>query len=423
MSWRSRSRWVWVPVLVGTMTAWAALSRGQETGEGGAAATDEELAEVVAGNTDFAFALYDRLAAAPGNLFFSPYSLSTALGMTYGGARGGTAEEMAATLRFGLAQERLHPAFHRLANELARRSEGQRPGEEGDRFELTVANALWPQQDFLFLDAFMAQMRDFYGAEPRALDYVNDADGATDTINGWVAERTNDRIPQLIPRGLLTPETRLVLTNAIYFNASWATPFPEESTIDGTFHAPDGEVTVPLMRGRRTAGSWLGEGLTIVDVPYLGEQTSLLIVMPEAGGMAELERSLSRERLGGWVAGLRHGEVDLTMPRFESGSQVELSEVLSAMGMPGAFLDAYADFSGMTGRRDLRIDKVIHEANITLDETGTEAAAATAVVMVRITSAGPDPEPVRIVIDRPFVYLVRDRVTGSVLFMGRMLQP
>jgi serpin B len=411
-----------LPLALLTCLSSAAVASGPEP-SADTPATDEELAQLVAGNTAFALTLYQRLAAAPGNLFMSPHSLSTALGMTFAGARGETAAQMAETLHFSLPEPRLHAAFQRLDAELARRGETAASDEEGQRFQLSVANALWRQQSFTFLDEFMRSVGERYGAEPRALDYSNDPEVARQVINQWVSDQTHGRIPELLPAGILTPLTRLVLTNAIYFNASWATPFQESATHDGTFRGPHGEVHARMMRGRVRAGYRLaGAGPTVVELPYLGGQVVMSFLMAPEGELAALEQGLTPESLAELFASLRHGEVDLTLPRFESGSAISLKDVLSALGMPNAFDSDTADFSGMTGRPDLVIDEVIHQANLRLDESGTEAAAATAVIM-GLRGSAPREEPPRIVLDRPFLYLIRDSDTGAILFIGRLVQP
>jgi serpin B len=387
------------------------------------AAVDPELLELVAGNTAFALDLYRQLTAGhTGNLFFSPHSVSTALAMTYAGAADETARQMAGTLHYTLPGERLHAAFERLARSLDARADAGADTEQGQRFQLSVANALWPQRDFRFTDAFLRVQREDYGAEPRPLDFMNDARGARRTINAWVAEQTRDRIPELLPPGVPDSDTRLVLTNAVYFNASWALAFPEHATQDGPFHAPSGDVTVPLMRVTAHMAWGRSRGVTAVDIPYVGRSVAMTVLLPDPGELAELERELDAGRLAALLGTLEPTELDLTLPRFASGSALSLVEPLQALGMTAPFQSDSADFSGMTGRRDLFLDAVIHQANLNVDEAGTEAAAATAVV-ASIVSLRPQPEPPRIVVDRPFVYLIRDLDTGAVLFMGRLVDP
>jgi serpin B len=384
--------------------------------------TPETLSELVEGNTAFALDLYQSLRGEPGNLFYSPYSISVALGMTYAGARTETERQMADVLHFDLGQEGLHPNFQALARQLAERAESARPDEEGDRFELNIANALFTHTDYAFLAEFMNQVMDLYDAVAEAVDF-RDEEGSRAHINEWVSEQTEGKIPELIPPGILTPDTRLVLVNAIYFSASWAQAFDEDATQDAPFHLVGGEsISVPTMSRTASTGHAEHDGVTVVEVPYLGGEMSFVVMMPELDALEDFEASLTPARLSELLAGIRYDEVRLFVPKFETRSSFQLNDPLIQLGMPLAFSDA-ADFSGMTGDRDLKISAVIHQAVIEIDESGTEAAAATAVVMARITSAGPPSEPFEIRVDRPFLYLIRDAQTGTIVFMGRLVDP
>lgn len=382
----------------------------------------EELERLAAGNTAFAFALYQILSeAAPGeeNLFFSPYSISLALAMTYAGARGETETEMAEALHFSLHQERLHPAFNGLDAELAQRGKGA-TGQDGGGFRLQIANALWGQEGYPFLPEFLALLARNYGAGMRLLDFAADAEAARITINDWVAEQTEDRIQNLIPPGVVDAATRLVLTNAIYFNAAWAHPFEDNLTEDGVFTLPDGEkVTVPMMRQLESLRYVQGKGFQAVELPYDGHEMSMLILLPDEGTFEFFQASLDERRLDAALEGMVPQQVALAMPKFEFESEFSLKEALAALGMPAAF-GGEADFSGMTGSPDLYISAVIHKAFVAVDEAGTEAAAATAVVMLESAMPG---EPVELRLERPFLFLIRDEATGTVLFLGRVVDP
>ncbi|MGD2147253.1 MAG: serpin family protein [Anaerolineae bacterium] len=382
---------------------------------------DADLGALVSGNSAFAFDLYRFLAEqqGDGNLFYSPYSISLALAMTYAGARGETEEQMADALQFDLPQSDLHPAFNALDQELARRGEGAEGKDEGG-FRLNIANAIWGQMDYAFLDAFLDTLAENYGAGLRVLDFANAPDASRVTINDWVSEETEGKIENLIPQGTIDPLTRLVLTNAIYFNAAWANPFQEEATQDGTFTLLDGsQSTVPMMRQTEAFAYHKGKGYQAVELPYDGHEMSMVILLPDEGEFASFEDTLDAEKANTIVDSLKRGQVALTMPRFEFDSEFGLNEALGAMGMSAAFSGG-ADFSGMTGTRELFISDVVHKAFVSVDEEGTEAAAATAVIMKLAAVAE---EPVVITIDHPFMFLIRDIETEAVLFVGRVVDP
>jgi len=379
-------------------------------------ASDE--ATLVEGNSAFAFDLYQELKDEEGNLFYSPYSISLALAMTYGGARGETEAQMADALRFSLLQNQLHPAFNALALELDSRGEGAQ-GKDGEGFRLNIVNAIWGQQDYVFLSDFLDLLATNYGAGLRVLDFINAPEESRVTINDWVADQTEGRIEDLIPQGLINSMTRLVLTNAIYFNAAWEYPFEEDFTRDGIFYLLDGgEVTVPMMGQTELFGYAEGDGYQAVELPYDGGELSMVILLPASGQFETFEAALDALQVDGIIGSLENRQVDLTMPRFESDSSFSLQDTLSAMGMPVAFSDS-ADFSGMTGNNELFIADVVHKAFVSVDEEGTEAAAATAVVM-ELTAM---PDTVEVTIDRPFIFLIRDIETGTILFVGRTLDP
>ena len=377
-----------------------------------------EQALLVEGNSAFAFALYQALRAQEGNLFYSPHSISVALAMTYAGARSETAEQMAATLQFLLEQERLHPAFNWLDAELASRGEGAQ-GKDGEGFRLNIVNAIWGQKDYGFLSAFLDVLAENYGAGLRILDFASETEKSRLAINDWVSDQTEERIEDLIPQGVLTSGTRLVLTNAIYFNAAWEYPFDEDMTEDGPFYLLDGgQVVVPMMRQTESFGYTDGEGYQAVELLYDGDELSMVIMLTEDGQFEVFEEGLQADTVSDIIGGLQLTEVALAMPQFEFDSEFSLKDTLAEMGMPIAFSGA-ADFSGMTGSPDLSIDAVLHKAFVSVDEAGTEAAAATAVIM---TEEAPEPL-VWLTLDRPFIFLIRDIGTGAILFVGRVLNP
>jgi serpin B len=381
--------------------------------------TQADSESLVGDNSAFVFDLYQRLRTEEGNLFYSPYSISLALAMIYAGARGETKQQMADTLQFNLPQDRLHPAFNSLDIELASRGEGAE-GKDSEGFRLNIVNAIWGQRDYKFLTSFLDTLAENYGAGLRTLDFVNAPEEARITINEWVSEQTEGKIEDLIPQGLINILTRLVLTNAIYFNTAWALPFDEDVTRDGTFHLLNGgEVVVPMMRQTESFGYTKGDDYQAVELPYDGHELSMVILLPQSNRFDAFEASLDLERLNTILGKLERRQVSLTMPRFEFESSFSLKDTLAAMGMPVAFSES-ADFSGMTSNRELFIADVVHKAFVSVDEAGTEAAAATAVV-IELTAIAE--MPVTINIDRPSIFLIRDIETGAILFVGRVLNP
>jgi serpin B len=371
------------------------------------------------GNTAFATDLYHVLADGEGNLFFSPYSISVALAMTSAGAAGETARQMAQTLHFALPPETLHPAFNAYEQDLERRAQAP---TDGTPFELSLANSLWGQRGFSFTPAFLDLLAQNYGAGMRLVDFQQDTEGARVAINNWVSDETRGKIKDLIPQGVLDAMTRLVLANAIYFKAGWMTPFDDDLTAPEPFHRIDGStVETPMMHQTEAFGLASGEGFQMLQLPYQTGDLSMLVILPEDGRFREVEAELSPDLLRGAVAGLSYGSVEVTLPRFRFESALELNQTLQSLGMVDAFDPSRADFSGMDGARALYIGDVLHKAFVAVDEDGTEAAAATAVIM-KLTSAMPG-EPMVFKADRPFIFVVYDQQTGSVLFLGRVMDP
>jgi serpin B len=387
-------------------------------GFGEPAEASEAAIEVASDGNTFAFDLYGRLRSEQsGNLFFSPQSISTALAMVHAGARGDTATEIARTLHFSLPQEQLPPAYAALLGVL------NGPGRTR-RFRLSIANRLWGQHGTPFLESFLTVTRKYFGAELGLVDFVHDAEAARGAINGWVDHETAGKITDLIPPGVLTPATRLVLTNAIYFRGTWARQFAKSATQEQPFHvSPDRTVSVPLMFARTQAGyaAHPEAGLKVVELPYEGDELSMLVLLPDAAdGLAALEAQLTAETVRGWASGLTRQDVLVYLPRFSIESRFGLDPTLGAMGMPLAFSDR-ADFSGMDGRRDLLLSAVLHKARVDVDEEGTEAAAATGGI-VALKSVLPH-EPPTFRADHPFVFLIHHNPTGAILFLGRVVDP
>jgi serpin B len=371
-----------------------------------------DLAALAAGNDAFAVDLYQTLRTGAGNMVFAPESLSLALAMTYGGAGGNTATQMATALHFTLPPERLRPAFDSL--DLALNA----PVSASGAFRLTVANAVWAQQGGLVLPAFLDLLAQNYGAGVRLADFASAPETARQSINQWVSDRTAGKIPELLPVGTIVPMTRMVLTNAIYFKADWQTPFSPHSSM-GTFQTAAGPVSVPMMSGTFSVPVWTGTGYAAASLPYAGGTTSMVVIVPDAGTFEAFEAALTADSLQAVLNGAATAQPQsLLLPRFTVGQHFSVKEALMALGMTDAFDVARADFSGIDGALDLYVTHVIQQANVAVDEQGTEAAAATGVV-VGIKGVSLQ----RLDVDRPFIFLIRDDATGATLFMGRVLDP
>jgi len=360
-------------------------------------------------NTAFALDLYHQLRTEEGNLFFSPYSISTALAMTFAGARGETERQMAEALHFNLPQEKLHAAFGRL-------QVGLNSMQHTNPIQLSVANSLWPAKGWSLRKEYVLTMESNYTGRIMPLDY-SQTEAARQTINRWVEEHTQDKIKDLVKRGLIGPQTVLVLANAIYFKARWETPFQTNLTRPEPFHVTATKtVTVPMMNHRQLAcGRYVDNEVQVLELPYMGDNISMVILLPkEVDGLTRLEEGLTLQKLNGWVDGLDEAKVDVWLPKFNATSEFSLAETLKALGMVDAF--GPADFSGMFEAQGPCISAVVHQAFVEVNEKGTEAAAATGVTF--LTSAFPSFRA-----DHPFLFLIRDRTNGSILFLGRMVNP
>ena len=376
-----------------------------------------DLIELVTGNTNFAFDLYKQIMTEGGNLFFSPFSISQALAMTYAGARTNTEIQIADVMHFTLGQNRLHPAFNLLDLELHSRGE-HATGRGGDPFQLNIANSTWGQQGWTWQIPFLDTLAVNYGAGMRMVDFLTDPETCRVTINDWVEGRTENRIIELLPQGIIDNSTRLVLVNAIYFNAAWLWPFVPEVTQPGDFHLSDGStVTAQMMFEMEDHGYMDGDGFTACDLMYDGEELSMTIILPDVGKFDDIEASLDADFINSIIAGLDTLKVELALPKFEYESEFSLTQTLQDMGMIDAFNDA--DFSGMDGGYTLLITDVVHKAFVAVDEEGTEAAAATAVIIGEVSM----PETVIFNVDRPFIFFIRDIATGAILFIGRVVSP
>jgi serpin B len=384
---------------------------------------------IVERNNRFALELFAKLQSTKGNLFFSPYSISTALAMTHAGARGETESQMAETLHFPVSanprtdssskslpeRQQFALEFGKIIKDLNNR------GRKGS-YTLTVANALWGQKDYGFLQEFIKLIETSYDGRLNEVDFIRAAENARKTINAWVEKKTNGKIKNLIGEGVLDSMTRLVLTNAIYFKGNWAKQFEEKRTQDAPFTLADGQkIDVAMMNQKSEFGYTETDTFQALELPYVKEELSMIILLPKKfDALDKFEKTLTPDNLAQWLSEIHKREVVVFMPKFKMTSQFGLADVLKSMGMKDAF-SSDADFSGINGKRDLLISAVIHKAYVEVNEEGTEAAAATGVVM-RLTSIGPAPIPV-FRADHPFLFLIRDNLTGSILFVGRVTNP
>ncbi|MCX7608587.1 MAG: serpin family protein [Anaerolineales bacterium] len=388
-------------------------------------ASVSDIQELTAGNTAFAFDLYQQMRRGDNpNLVYSPYSISLAFAMTYAGARGETATQMAQAMHYTLAPERLHPAFNALSLDLDQRSLEVEGVEEADRFQLSLANSLWGQKNWSFLPDYLDLLATHYGAGMRLVDFESAPEAARRQINDWVSDQTQKRIRNMIPPGMIDPLTRFVLVNAIYFKATWQFEFDPDKTADRPFYLLNGQtVNVPMMSvDQATPFSYAaGEGWQAVALPYKGGLVEMIVIVPDQGTFEAFEAEWTAERYNQIVSALQPQMVRLSMPKFKFDNDHNLVALLTTLGMHDAFDPNRADFSGIDGKRDLYITTALHKAFIATDEKGTEAAAATTII-IGVTSM-PIDEGILLTIDRPFFYVIRDVPTGTILFMGRVLDP
>ena len=371
--------------------------------------------DVIEANNRFAINLYSQYKSEEGNIFFSPFSISTAMAMVYEGAEGKTAKEIKSVFGFPKYDNSRRNQYSDLLSEINKKDK---------EYALKTANALWAEQDFNFLDKYLTTVEKYYGGKTTNLDFKNEPDSSRLIINNWVEDKTNNKIKDLFPEGSIHPQTRLVLTNAIYFKAEWLKQFDADKTRDKNFRVnPDKSIKVPMMQrtDRKSIFNYTqNEDLQILEMPYAGEDLSMLILLPLDDDIEVLENSFTIEKLTEWKKSLRKRRVNIYIPKFKFETKYFMKNTLSNLGMPTAFTNS-ADFSGMTGSKDLKIDKVIHQAFIEVNEEGTEAAAATGIIFTTLTSM-PPPTPV-FRADHPFIFIIQQKETGNILFMGRINNP
>ncbi len=390
--------------------------------------TNDDLQTVVKNINDFSFALYQELKEKKDNLFFSPYSISTALAMTYTGARGQTRKEMAEVLRFPLDQHKLHPLLSKIQLKL-------NSIEEKGYIKLNVANSLWFQEGYHLNDEFVNVNKEYYNSELKFVDFIYHPEMARTGINTWVEDKTNDKIKNLIGEGVLKPTTRLVLCNAIYLKSPWVNQFDINNTKEAPFYLTlQEDIQIDMMNQIEDFRYKDFDTFSSLELPYTSRSESfpgyhdlsMIIFLPKKiEGLVKFEEGLNGSNVERWINELmatRPVEVIVSMPKFTTTSEFELTNTLSAMGMPSAFSPGAADFSGMTSTKELFLDKAIHKAYVDVNEKGTEAAAVTALVME--FGIEPDkPKPKKFIVDHPFIFLIRDNQTGSILFVGRIVDP
>jgi len=373
-------------------------------------ATDSGVMSTIQANNQFAIEFYQKINEAGKNLFFSPWSLESALTMTYEGVRGKTADEMQSVLHFPKDQNIRMPSFARLYNLI---------NLEDKDYMLRTANALWAQKGYNFLEEYLSGVEQYYGGKTTNLDFVQETEKSRQTINTWVEEQTNDRIKDLIPLGTVNAATRLVLTNAVYFKADWMTQFKKEDTYEADFKlSSGGTIKAPMMVMRDESHNYAEtEQLQALELPYKGEQISMLIILPKEGKMQEVEETLTSEKLNEIRDSMHEIDINVHLPKFKLETKYFLAKTLAEMGMPTAF-STEADFSGMDGSKELFIGDVIHQAFVEVDEEGTEAAAATAIIMEIMIAV-----PMQFKADHSFIFIIQEKTTGGIIFMGKMENP
>jgi serpin B len=381
------------------------------------ATPQEQVSPVVEAGNHFAFDLYERLRGSDGNLFFSPASISVALAMTYVGAAENTEAEMAKTLHLQMPKSQVNDEMRALL--ASWKSANKKQG-----YRLNVANRLWGQQDYKFLDDYLRVTREDYGAELARVDF-NQPDAARETINKWVEDNTQEKIKNLIPSASAVQGARLVLTNAVYFKGDWQDPFDKNRTRDQDVHvSTTRDVKTPLMQQQHRLRYATGEGLQLLELPYGDGSLSMVVLLPKkVDGLGELEEKLTAASLQNLRASASSRDVIVFLPKFRTTAEFQLGGTLKSMGMASAFDPSTADFSGMTGKKELFISAVLHKAFVDVNEEGTEAAAATGVVMRPMAMRRPPEPPPVFRADHPFVFLIRDNRNGAILFLGRVTDP
>lgn len=385
--------------------------------------TDDQIRSLTNDNTAFALPFYDQIRHEQDNIIISPFSLSVALSMTLAGAEGSTEAAMLDSLNFSLSEDEIYPALNALLQAIEK-SQGEVPEEsEGSSFKLNIANSIWGQAGFDFEQSFLDTLARHFGAGLYTIDFIQDPQVARNAINDWVEDKTQDKIQDLIPPDAIDSLTRLVLANAIYFNGSWLHPFDEANTEEGQFTTENGSmVSVDMMKLFAESLSYTkGLDYQAVSLPYMSRDFSMVIIVPDQDTFKNFQDSLSAESLARILAEMAPRALNLQMPKLNFESNINANQPLKSMGMAEAFNPDLSDFTGIADIADLHITDVLHKATITVDEQGTEAAAATAVIIGR--ESAPIDEPISLVIDRPYLFFILHIPTDTILFMGRVINP
>ena len=376
----------------------------------------QNYAKQVENNNRFTFELFSGLNNSENNLFLSPFSVSSALAMTYEGARNKTRTEMSEVLHFPLDGNILNTSFKRIISETQK-------SVNPKFYRLNIANSIWAQKNYRFLHSFFTAVNEYYGAKIEEVNFktAEEREIARKKINDWTAKKTNDKIKDLLDKNSLDSDTKMVLVNAVYFLAKWDKTFNEKLTKQDIFYGFEKNVKKDFMHTKKRMKYAENEGVKLVEIPYKDKRASMIIIMPDTS--LNYRNFVKNLNINSYRKLYKNGEyhnVNLTFPKFKINYKNDLAKTLYDAGMQRAFSNR-ADFTGMTCKKELRIDKVIHQTFINVDEAGTEAAAATAVVMKRITSVNPN-DIVNFKADRPFVFLIAEKNTGSILFIGQLVK-
>ena len=382
----------------------------------------DQLENLAIDNTNFALAFYELIRTYDENLIFSPFSLSLALSMTLAGAETSTQQAMLEALQFTLDEGDIHPTINALLLAIEASQAIDDQAEDG-HFQLNIANSIWGQDGFDFKEPFLDTLAVNYGAGLFIVDYISDPESARLAINEWVENETEEKIQDLIPQNAITPLTRLVLANAIYFNGSWLKPFDQDATSPGPFNTLDGsESSVDMMKLFDENLLYAkGNDFQAVRLPYFSRDFAMTVILPDAGAFEDVEGALSTAFIGDLSDQMRSELINLEMPKFDFETEINANDVLISLGMEEAFDPDLSDFTGIADVEDLHITDVLQKATITVDEEGTEAAAATAVIVGE--ESMPMDDPIALVIDRPFFFLIQHLPTNTILFMGHVVQP
>lgn len=408
----NNSRKVWIAL---TLILMGTLPEGIQADKNKSMANSVQQA-----NNQLAFDLYKQFEREPGNLFFSPYSIEAALAMTYEGARGKTLEEMNKVLRLPKDREAVRETFTQIGNIFKERK---------DPYVLNLANALWAQEGFSFSKEYLALVERYYDGKAKNVDFKKNSENVRIQINSWIEGKTSGRIKDLIAPGMVNEMTRLILTNAIYFKGRWSVPFDKDFTKETDFQVNAVKtIKVSMMRPTDDSFNYAeAEDFQMLEIPYLGNSLSMIVLLPKNRDLLKIEESLVLEKFQKWQGLLRKTEVDLFLPKFKFETKYFMAKTLEKMGMATAFsmpedYGGKADFSGMTGKKDLFVGEVIHQAFVEVNEEGTEAAAATAIV-APTGAAFNERRRTIFKVDHPFIFLIQEKKTGLILFIGRVIDP